>query len=150
MYQIAVNSGNASESWTLSPLLHLLKEVEEDITDPLEIATHFNTFFSHITENYLTDDNRPTPSYEKLKAFVDSKIPPDAVFDIPPIEHDFVLKEPKKSCWNRRIVIKNTLNDSSCNCNSNCESYQPEYWFTTVSNPMEDGQSLPYFQKWKV
>ncbi len=42
---------------------------------------------------YLTDDNRPAPSYEKLKAFVDSKIPPNAVFDIPQIEHEFVLKE---------------------------------------------------------
>ncbi len=67
--------------------------------------------FSHITENYLTDDNRPAPSYEKLKAFVDSKIPPDAVFDIPPIEHDFVLKElqnldPKKAVGTDGLSLK--------------------------------------------
>ncbi len=79
-----------------------LKEGEEDITDHLEIATCFNTFFSNITENYLSDDNRPAPRYDKLKAFVDSKIPPDAVFDFPAIENVFALKElqnvdPKKA-----------------------------------------------------
>ncbi len=60
------------------------------------------------------------------------------------------VSDSSKFCWNRGIAIKNTSNDSSCNCNSNCESYQAEYWFIRVSNPVEDVQSLPYFQKWKV
>ncbi len=88
-----------------------LKEREEDIIDPLEIATRFNTFFSHIAEKFLKDDNRPAPSYEKFKAFVDSKIPPDAMFDILPIEHDFVLKElqnldPRKAVGIDRLSSK--------------------------------------------
>ncbi len=70
-----------------------LKEGEDDITDPLEISTCFNTFFIHITENDLTDDNHPTPSYDKLKAYVDSKIPPDAVYDRPTKVHFFLYKQ---------------------------------------------------------
>ncbi len=79
-----------------------LKEAEEDITDTLEIATHFNTLFSHITENYLSDDNRPTPSCDKHKVLLIPKYPQMQCLTSPPIEHDFVLKElqnldPKKA-----------------------------------------------------
>ena len=79
-----------------------LKEGDTEINNAAEIASTFNTFFSNIVKSYLTDENSPPPSYEKLQSYIDSKIRPDVMFNIPPINPNFVLKElnslnPKKA-----------------------------------------------------
>ncbi len=51
------------------------------------------TFVSNIVSTYLPQANMSAPNYDKLKSYIDSKIPDEVNFDIPPISYDFVLKE---------------------------------------------------------
>lgn len=87
-----------------SPDPPTLNDGDSELSDPDEIAAAFNTFFSNIVSKYLPQANSEenVASQEKLKSFIDSKVAPGVVFDIPPITHDFVLKQltdldPKKA-----------------------------------------------------
>ncbi len=51
------------------------------------------TFFSNIVSTYLPQVNTSGPNYDKLKSYIDSKIPDEVNFDIPPISYDFLLKD---------------------------------------------------------
>ncbi len=51
------------------------------------------TFFSNIVSTYLPQVNTSAPNYDKLKSYIDSKLPDEVNFDIPPISYDFVLNE---------------------------------------------------------
>ncbi len=51
--------------------------------------------FSNIVSTYLPQTNTSAPNYDKLmiESYIDSKIPDEVNFDIPPISYDFVLEE---------------------------------------------------------
>ncbi len=68
---------------------------ETTITDPTKIAEFFNNTLLNMLTKYLKNENRTIPEYDKLKTYIDSKVTSDAIFDIPPIEKEFVLKELK-------------------------------------------------------
>ncbi len=71
----------------------IMMDGENKITDPAKIAEMINSFFSNIVTKYITAKRRPMPNYDKLPSFIHCKVPSDAMFDIPPIHEDFVLKE---------------------------------------------------------
>ncbi|EDO31438.1 predicted protein [Nematostella vectensis] len=64
------------------------------ITDPREIANAFNEFFVSVAATYRNSNvnmrTLSTSDFEKLKGFVDSKIPSGTKFEIPKVMQEFV------------------------------------------------------------
>ncbi len=80
-----------------SPPPTSLNDGDSKLYNSDEIATAFNEFFTNSVTNYLPARNEEhVVNPEKLKSFINSKVAPDVSFDIPPISHDFVLKQLKK------------------------------------------------------
>ncbi len=80
----------------------IVKDGELKISDPAQIAETFNSFITNIVNKYIPNTSKPVPNYEKLITFIYSKVSPNALFDIPLVPEDFVLKElnsldPKKA-----------------------------------------------------
>ena len=65
----------------------------EPILDPEKMANSFNDFFTSIFQQYSKDNTNSCCISEKLKTFVQSKLPPEVKFEIPPVSISFVQKQ---------------------------------------------------------
>ncbi len=85
-----------------APVPSILMNGEHKISDPAQTAETFNSFFANIVNKYIPNTSKLVPNYDKPITFIDSKVSPNALFDIPLVQEDFVLKElnsldPKKA-----------------------------------------------------
>ena len=61
--------------------------------DPEQTANSFNDFFTSIFQQYGKENTENCCISEKLKNFVQNKLPPEANFEIPPVSTSFVQKQ---------------------------------------------------------
>ena len=64
------------------------------VTDPKSITEIFNEYFSSIADDLSKNNKNDThPDLSRLQDYINDKIPPDILFHIPPINHQFVLEQ---------------------------------------------------------
>ncbi len=83
----------------------IVMDGEHKISDPVQIAETYNSSFTNIVNKYITNTSKPVPNYDKLITFIDSKVSPDALFDIPLVQEDFVLNELNSLDPNKAVGI---------------------------------------------
>ena len=81
---------NKSKSHTTPSVVN---QEGEPILDPEQTANSFNDFFTSIFQQYGKENTENCCISEKLKNFVQNKLPPEANFEIPPVSTSFVQKQ---------------------------------------------------------
>ncbi len=74
--------------------ISMIRTDDGEITNPKDIANEFNNFFIEIAEKYIPH-NPDGSDYDdsKLRAYIESIIPPDITFSIPDMDSQFICSE---------------------------------------------------------
>ena len=100
---IEENKRNPKKLWkhihdlTNKSKLHSTRTVDnqegEPLLDPEKTAKSFNDFFTSIFQQYSKDKTNSCCVSEKLRTFVQSQMPAEVMFEIPPVSISFVQKQ---------------------------------------------------------